>query len=1047
VGTQQRRAGRETTRQGQVRALDGFRDIPDRLARSLAAVAVAGTIGTLLVNSTSALADGGAGGAGLSAYPLTGPTAGGAGGSDGAAGSAGAVALDCSAGGGGGGGGAGGGLGGAGTAAGSGGGAGGASGTAGSSGFDGGCGGGGGGGGNGGINGQTIGGPLTIGSIVSGGTGDNGGNGGDGVSTANLGGNGGGGGGGGAGGSAGSVTGASVVTISPTAVLTGGTGGIGGNAGYAGNKGSGYGSGGGNGGDGGAGIAFSTSGATLLNSGTIQGGTGGMPGYGGLGNASMGQLGSAGLGGAGVTGADLTVINSGSIGGGRGPHFGSQAGAIVFTGGSNVLTMSGGATLTGNLVIASGLLTLAQTSGNWTYGTAITGSGAVAITTTGANVVTLQGVSTYSGGTTVTAGSTLAIDNSQSIGSGAVTLESASTLSLTAPGLSFGNAIRVAGMAAISTSQDARITTAIVDAISPGGLIKTGPGRLILSGTSTFSGLTQVHNGVLQVDGSIVSSSQTSVSGGVLRGTGTVGMTQINSGGTFSPGALPGTSMTVAGNLAFQSGAIYLVQVSTLGMTSANVSGTAFLGGTVTVAASAGWQHWTVIKSILHAGALNGTFAGVNAPSGFDASLSYSLTDVTLTISGGFSSDLALSRNHAALVAAHDGYFYNGGAVPARFGAVAALTGDGLARGLTELSGETPTGAQQASFNAMTQFLGMLSDPAIEGRGGAASPASGFAEEEDARNAYVATGRKRSNSERDAYGMMTKAAPSAPTFEAHWSVWGAGFGGSQTTDGNIAQGSNSTTSRIWGVAAGADYAFSPQTTAGFALAGGGTNFSVVGGGGGRSDLVQLGGFVRHTVASAYVTAALAYGWQDVTTDRTVTVAGIDKLRGRFNANAYSARIEAGHRTVLPWAGGVGITPYAAAQVTHLDLPGYAESTVAGPAAFALSYAAKSVTAPRTELGLRSDKSFAVGDALLTLRGRAAWAHDFNTDRAASATFQSLPGASFVVNGATPAHDAALTTASAEMKFVSGISLAATFEGEFSEVTRSYAGKGVARYSW
>ena len=47
----------------------------------------------------------------------------------------------------------------------------------------------------------------------------------------------------------------------------------------------------------------------------------------------------------------------------------------------------------------------------------------------------------------------------------------------------------------------------------------------------------------------------------------------------------------------------------------------------------------------------------------------------------------------------------------------------------------------------------------------------------------------------------------------------------------------------------------------------------------------------------------------------------------------------------------------------------------------------------------------------------------------------------------PVHDAALTTASAEMKFVSGISLAATFEGEFSEVTRSYAGKGVARYDW
>jgi hypothetical protein len=41
----------------------------------------------------------------------------------------------------------------------------------------------------------------------------------------------------------------------------------------------------------------------------------------------------------------------------------------------------------------------------------------------------------------------------------------------------------------------------------------------------------------------------------------------------------------------------------------------------------------------------------------------------------------------------------------------------------------------------------------------------------------------------------------------------------------------------------------------------------------------------------------------------------------------------------------------------------------------------------------------------------------------------------------------LTTASAEMKWLNGFSLAATFEGEFSDVARSYAGKGVVRYNW
>ena len=56
----------------------------------------------------------------------------------------------------------------------------------------------------------------------------------------------------------------------------------------------------------------------------------------------------------------------------------------------------------------------------------------------------------------------------------------------------------------------------------------------------------------------------------------------------------------------------------------------------------------------------------------------------------------------------------------------------------------------------------------------------------------------------------------------------------------------------------------------------------------------------------------------------------------------------------------------------------------------------------------------------------------------------MPGASFVVNGAAQASDSALTTASAEMKWINGWSVAATFEGEFSNVTHSYAGKGVVR---
>jgi uncharacterized protein with beta-barrel porin domain len=228
------------------------------------------------------------------------------------------------------------------------------------------------------------------------------------------------------------------------------------------------------------------------------------------------------------------------------------------------------------------------------------------------------------------------------------------------------------------------------------------------------------------------------------------------------------------------------------------------------------------------------------------------------------------------------------------------------------------------------------------------------------------------------------------SFEQRWSVWAAGYGGSQTTDGNAALGSNAVTSRMAGTAVGADYRFSPFTIAGFALAGGGTSFGVNGLGSGRSDLFQAGAFMRHNVGAAYISAALAYGWQDITTDRTVTVAGIDRLRAEFNANAYSGRVEGGYRFVAPLMGGIGITPYAAGQFTTFDLPAYAEQAILGSNIFALAYGAKSVTDPRSELGLRTDKSFAMADVVLTLRGRAAWAHDFNPDRAIAATFRRCP---------------------------------------------------------
>jgi uncharacterized protein with beta-barrel porin domain len=62
-------------------------------------------------------------------------------------------------------------------------------------------------------------------------------------------------------------------------------------------------------------------------------------------------------------------------------------------------------------------------------------------------------------------------------------------------------------------------------------------------------------------------------------------------------------------------------------------------------------------------------------------------------------------------------------------------------------------------------------------------------------------------------------------------------------------------------------------------------------------------------------------------------------------------------------------------------------------------------------------------------------------------FQTLPGASFIVNGALPAKDAALASAGAELKLANGVTLLAKFDGEFAEHSSTYAGTGTVRYTW
>jgi uncharacterized protein with beta-barrel porin domain len=143
---------------------------------------------------------------------------------------------------------------------------------------------------------------------------------------------------------------------------------------------------------------------------------------------------------------------------------------------------------------------------------------------------------------------------------------------------------------------------------------------------------------------------------------------------------------------------------------------------------------------------------------------------------------------------------------------------------------------------------------------------------------------------------------------------------------------------------------------------------------------------------------------------------------------------------------LGVTPYGAVQFQDFQTPAYSESGAAG-GGFGLSYNAMNATDVRTELGTRFDGPVSLFGKPLVLYGRLAWAHDFVSNPSLGATFETLPGANFTVNGAPIPQNSALTTAGAQFFLTPRWTLLAKFDGEFANGSQTYAGSGTLRYTW
>jgi T5SS/PEP-CTERM-associated repeat protein len=663
--------------------------------------------------------------------------------------------------------------------------------------------------------------------------------------------------------------------------------------------------------------------------------------------------------------------------------------------------------------------------GNWTIGEDAGGTGIMTITGSGTSVsatgdlsVGLAGIGTLNvvDGASATAASAYI---GFSTGSNGTVNVSGTGSSLRATGdLTVGDS----GTGTLNVQNGASVTAVnavignnasangTVNVIGAGSTLTLSGGLLVGRGGIGTGALNITEGGVANVTGNVLNGDRVFVAAGSV----------INSGGY---GATSGVTTSFG------------LRSSASGQIDAG-AGVAALAGALVIA---GHNSVQTTYTLVHSSGLGGTFDLVSYAAALrNPVITYTIGgDVLLTVDA-FQLASALpsgaTGNQRNVAQALDNLVAGGTTLPAGFDDAYNLTGDGLLNALSQLSGEAGTGAQQSGFYATSQFINTVFDTAFEN-----TPAQGGA----APLGY-APQRKVSREAAQAYAVVTPN-DRAQAFDQRWNVWAAGYGGSASVNGDNATGSNRTTSRVYGAVAGATYRSMPDMQFGFALGGAGSSFGIDKGfGSGKADMFNAAAYGRYTMAAAYVAAALGYSWQDASTDRTVTTAGTDMLHASFHPQALTARLEAGRGFATP---AVGVTPYAGLQSTTFVLPSYGETATSGSNQFALSYSSHNVTATRAELGARFDKVYAVQGAVLTLKARTAWAHDWNTARSATASFQTLPGASFIVNGAQPSANAALVSLGGEMNWGRGWTVAANFDGEFAASGQTYAGKGTIKYAW
>ena len=263
-----------------------------------------------------------------------------------------------------------------------------------------------------------------------------------------------------------------------------------------------------------------------------------------------------------MVGANITVVNNGTISGGLSADGIIRANAITFTGGANTLVLQAGSAITGNVVAFSTADTLrlgGTTNATFdasTIGAAAQYRGFGTLEKAGTSTWTLTGANAFSGATLVSGGTLLAGNAGAFSATSATTINTGGTVDLGGFAQTI-NTVTLAGGALNNGSLTGTVTSTGGAIGSLGGsmsLVANG-GTTTVSGTNTYTGATTINNGAILFtpgDHSFSAASAVTInSGGTFLLSGSIQTVNALAlaGGSLEEGSLTGAVTSTGGTL------------------------------------------------------------------------------------------------------------------------------------------------------------------------------------------------------------------------------------------------------------------------------------------------------------------------------------------------------------------------------------------------------------------------------------------------------------------------------------------------------------------